>query len=108
MMGEIGSAIQAQRAQASTEALIKIAAECHRTKWKYADQWDSRPFDDIHRIGDMAMKMLSNDQKEIDELQREALAAFVRAYGLTDCGSKLLDDAYTLAKKAMSGGKPPS
>jgi hypothetical protein len=37
--------------------LTQVAAECHRSKWKYSDDKDKRPFDDLHRIGDMALKL---------------------------------------------------
>jgi hypothetical protein len=43
--------------------LTKIAAECHRTKWKYSDDKDKRPFDDLHRIGDMAMRLLRDARR---------------------------------------------
>jgi hypothetical protein len=38
-------------------ALTEIAAECHRAKWKFENEKDKRPFDDLHRIGDMALKL---------------------------------------------------
>jgi len=50
-------------------ALTKIAAECHRAKWQFDLSEDYRPtakvsralifaaFKELHRIGDMAMKL---------------------------------------------------
>ena len=50
-------------------ALTKIAAECHRAKWQFDLSEDYRPspaaaraliakaFDELHRIGDVALKM---------------------------------------------------
>lgn len=50
-------------------ALIKIAAECHRAKWRFSFGEDhkitaaearklvTQAFDDLHRIGDMAIKL---------------------------------------------------
>lgn len=50
-------------------ALTKLAAECHRAKWQFDLSEDYRPsakaaraliekaFDELHRIGDLAMKM---------------------------------------------------
>jgi hypothetical protein len=49
--------------------LIKLAAECHRSKWQFGVDEESRPtrreaisllnhaFDELHRIGDLAMQM---------------------------------------------------
>jgi hypothetical protein len=59
-------------------ALTKIAAECHRAKWQFDFNDESRPnasqartmvkraFDDLHRIGDVALKLrdtLSSNNK---------------------------------------------
>jgi hypothetical protein len=44
-------------ARKAVSALTKVAAECHRAKWKYVDDRDRRPFDDLHRIGDIALKL---------------------------------------------------
>ena len=55
-------------------ALRKIAAECHRAKWGF-DMGDDRPtlararalvakaFDELHRIGDMALKLRAEIEK---------------------------------------------
>jgi hypothetical protein len=52
-------------------SLIKIAAECHRAKWQFDLSEDYRPtakvsramienaFNELHRIGDMALKLSS-------------------------------------------------
>lgn len=50
-------------------AMTKIAAECHRAKWQFALSEDYKPnakvaralilqaFDELHRLGDMALKL---------------------------------------------------
>ena len=56
-------------AERSISALTKIAAECHRAKWQFDLSADYRPtaavaramipkaFDELHRIGDEALKL---------------------------------------------------
>lgn len=59
----------AQGAPATVSELTKLAAECHRAKWQFDFDDESRPrvararelvhkaFDELHRIGDIALKM---------------------------------------------------
>jgi len=56
-------------ADRAISALTKIAAECHRAKWQFDLSEDYRPtaavarsmipkaFDELHRIGDEALKL---------------------------------------------------
>ena len=57
------------------DVLTKIAAECHRAKWQFDLSEDYRPsraaarvliakaFDELHRIGDIALKLRDRETK---------------------------------------------
>ena len=61
----------------TTSALTKLAAECHRTKWQFdfndenrmpvsqARDMVRRAFDELHRIGDMALELRKTRRGEI-------------------------------------------
>ena len=47
-------------------ALIKVGAECHRSKWQFDDDKDPTgivAFRELHRIGDIAKEALSRFEK---------------------------------------------
>lgn len=47
----------AQEAKDHIGDLTKLAAELHRAKWQFSEDKDLRPFNELHRIGDIAIKM---------------------------------------------------